>query len=72
MLVGCTLCVKAIQQNKTSQVMLQGQAAPNSKWLKTAKNYFSLMLPVHGGSAESLAGRAHTIWLSGDQARPAE
>lgn len=78
MVVGCTFYVKAIQQNKTSQVMLQGQAAPNSKWLKnskwfkTAKDYFSLMLPVHGVSAGSLAGRAHTIWLSGDQARPAE
>lgn len=46
MVVGCTLCVKAIQQNKTSQVMLQGQAAPNCKWLKTARDYFSLMLPV--------------------------
>lgn len=72
MVVGCTFYVKAIQQNKTRQVMLQGQAAPNSKWLKAAKDYFSLMLPVHGVSAGSLAGRAHTIWLSGDQARPAE
>lgn len=26
--------------------MLQGQAAPNCKWLKTARDYFSLMLPV--------------------------
>lgn len=42
MLVGCTLCVKAIQQNQTSQVMLQGQAAPNSKWLITG--YLDLTL----------------------------